>query len=91
VTFRISSRGGTFGTKFLATLPSVPAGAGRITGIELSLHRTFRYHGRRYSYLSAGCPLPAGIDLALFPFAQADFVFAHRSVSAVLRRPCSAS
>jgi hypothetical protein len=85
---RITHRRGTFSTILTAALPHVTGKAGFITGIQLNLHRTFRYRGHRHSYLSAGCPAPEGINLAPFNLARATFVFAHRSVSSVLHRTC---
>ena len=79
---------GTFATTLSATLPGVTGKAGFITGIELNLHRDFRYRGQRRSYLSAGCPAPAGLSAAPFELARASFSFAGRELSSVLRRSC---
>jgi hypothetical protein len=89
--FRISHGGGTFSTTLSTSLPHVTGRAGFITGIQLSLHRSYRYHGERRSYLSAGCPAPDGINLAPFDFVRASFVFAKRTLSSVLRRTCRAA
>jgi hypothetical protein len=86
--FFIERAKGTFSTKLSAALPHVTGKAGFITGIQLNLHRTYRFRGKRRSYLSAGCPAPKGINLAPFKLARATFVFAGRSLSSVLTRSC---
>ncbi|HVY78012.1 MAG TPA: hypothetical protein VG898_05860 [Solirubrobacterales bacterium] len=80
---------GTYGTLLRASLPQVTSNAGYITGLSMTLGRTFRDHGRVRSYLSAGCPAPKGLPGAVFPFAKANFAFAgERELSSVLTRSC---
>jgi len=82
---------GTFGTVLRASLPRVTGNAGFVTGIELHLARRFRAGGRQHSYLSAGCPAPAGFSEASFPLARASFAFAGgATVSSTLVRSCKA-
>ncbi len=84
---RISRAKGRFGTVLSAALPDVDSAF--VTGISLDLHRTFRYRGERHSYLSAGCPAPAGFPGALYPLARASFSFAgDRTLSRTLTRSC---
>lgn len=88
---RISKAKGTFTTILSTSLPEVTGKAGFITGIELHLHRTFTYRGKRHSFLSAGCPAPAGFSAAVFPLARASFSFARGgTLSKVLVRNCRA-
>jgi hypothetical protein len=86
---RISHAKGRFGTVLSAALPHVTSEAAVVTGITLSLHRTFRYRGEPHSYLSAGCPAPKGFPGALFPLARASFAFAGgESLSSTVVRSC---
>jgi hypothetical protein len=80
---------GTFSTILSTSLPEVTGKAGFITGIELNLHRTFTYRGKRHSFLSAGCPAPKGFTKAVFPLARVSFGFAEgRTLGSVLTRDC---
>lgn len=82
----VRSRRGTYGTFLSASLPAVTGSSGYITGLSLSFGRGPGSHG----YLTAGCPLPAGLSSASFPFADARFSFATGTVGAVLVRRCKA-
>jgi hypothetical protein len=74
-----------------ASLPEVTGNSGYITGLSLTLGRSFGSHGRRRSYLSAGCPAPGGFPGATFPFAKASFDFAEKaSIGSTLTRSCKA-
>jgi hypothetical protein len=87
--FVIGHAAGTFGTTLTATLPA--AEGNFVTGIELTLHRTFTYRGKAHSYASAGCPAPKGFPGAVFPFAKATYFFAGgRRLSSTLTRSCTA-
>jgi hypothetical protein len=87
--FVIEQRGkGTFGTVLSASLPAVTSDSGYITGLEMTLGRSFSYKGKRRSYLSAGCPAPKGFPGATFPFAKASFGFGRKTVSSTLTRSC---
>jgi hypothetical protein len=58
----------------------------------LRLNRRFSYRGKRRSYLSAGCPAPAGFSGASFPLVRASFGFAHgTTLTSVLTRTCKAT
>lgn len=69
------SRRGSFGATLTATLPRVTGEWGFVTGISLKLDRRFSSHGRKHSYLAAGCPAPRGLSGAVFPFARTSFSF----------------
>jgi DNA-binding beta-propeller fold protein YncE len=73
--FTIEPSKGTFGTTLRAALPGVTGSSGYITGLSLSLGRSYVYRGRRRSYLRASCPAPSGFHGAVFPFARASFGF----------------
>ena len=81
---------GTFSTRLDASLPQVTGDWGYVTGLSLKLGATFS-HGRRQSFLSAGCPAPKGFPGALFPLLRTSFAFAGgKTLSATLTRNCKA-
>lgn len=88
IPFAISPTKGTYGTVLSASLPQVTSDWGYVTGLQMTLGRTFTYRGHKRSYLSAACPAPKGISLASFPFARARFDFGKRTVTSTLTRSC---
>ena len=89
--FELRPSMGTFGTVLEASLPQVTGNSGYITGLSMTLGRSFSFHGHKRSYLSASCPAAKGFPGAVFPFAKAGFVFAGGvSLSSTLTRNCGA-
>jgi hypothetical protein len=88
--FVITKSKGTFGTVLTASLPAVTSNSGYVTGLQITLGRTYSSHGQRRSYLSAGCPAPKGFPGVSFPFARASFGFKGRTLSKTLTRSCGA-
>jgi len=89
--FSIKASHGTYGTVLEASLPQATGDWGFVTGLKMTLRRSFRYHGKRHSYLSAGCPAPAGFPGAVFPLARTHFDFAgNLAVTSVINRSCTA-
>jgi hypothetical protein len=87
--FVIGKAKGTFGTTLTATFPA--SDNSFVTGIDLTLHRTFTYRGKQRSYASAGCPAPKGSSGAAFPFAKASYEFVGgKRLSSTLTRSCRA-
>ena len=87
--FEIRPSRGTYGTVLSASVPRSTGGF--ITGLRLSLGRSFQAGGERRSYISAGCPAPNGLPGAVFPLARASFAFAGGPKPAtVLTRSCKA-
>lgn len=87
--FFVKSSRGTFGTVLETSLPSVTGEWGFVTGISMTLNRSFSYRGRRRSFLSAGCPAPAGFDLASFPLIRTSFGFEGGvNVTSTVNRVC---
>jgi hypothetical protein len=87
--FKLSRANGTYRTTLTAELPRVAAEWGYVSGVSLSLKRTFMYRGRTRSFLSAGCPAPAGFPGATFTFARASFGFEDgRTLTANMTRSC---
>jgi hypothetical protein len=88
--FVISRGKGTFATTLSASLPHFTSRWGYVTGLEMTLGRKYSYRGRPRSYVSAGCPAPAGFPSAVFPLARADYRFDDgRHLSSTLVRTCS--
>jgi hypothetical protein len=89
--FEVRKSKGTFGTVLTSNLPEVTADSGYMTGLSMTLGKTFISHGKRHSYVSAGCPAPKGFPGAVFPFARATLDFAGgKHVSEVMTRSCGA-
>ncbi|HWM55689.1 MAG TPA: hypothetical protein VNO20_09905 [Solirubrobacterales bacterium] len=87
--FEITSTGGTFGTVLTASLPRVTGEWGYVTGLAMTLKRQFSYRGKSRSYMSAGCPAPAGFRQVFFPLARTSFSFeGGLTVTSTLTRSC---
>jgi hypothetical protein len=48
-------RRGPYGTRAVAKIPIVAGGSGSLTSFAMRVHRTFRWGGRKQSYLEAEC------------------------------------
>ncbi len=78
MTFQISNnRHGTYGTTLTADIAKALGARRYLTGIEMTLQRRYSSHGKRLSFLSAGCPAPKGFPGATFPLARTSFAFAN--------------
>lgn len=89
LTFRILRRHGTFGTVIRTVLPESARKWAYVTHFSMRLRRTYVYRGKRRSFVSAGCPAPAGFPGAVYPFARGTFEFADgRRVTSTLIRDC---
>jgi hypothetical protein len=87
--FVVSRAGGAFGLVLKTIFPQVQEAGGRITGLSLTLGRTYFAKGHKHHYLSASCPLPDDVSVASFPFAKATLSFTGgQQVSSTLRRSC---
>jgi hypothetical protein len=87
--FKVGPGHGVFGTRLVATVPAQTRRTAHITSFSLRLHRVFSVAGERRSYLSAGCPAPAGFTSATFPLLRASYAFAgEKTVSDTLVRTC---
>jgi DNA-binding beta-propeller fold protein YncE len=87
--FLINDSRGTYGTVLEASLPEATGDWGYVTGLKMNLRRHFSYRGRGRSYLSAGCPAPAGFSKAAFPLARTSFGFAGGlTLVSILNRSC---
>jgi DNA-binding beta-propeller fold protein YncE len=89
--FLLRGAHGTYGTTLEASLPQATGNWGYVTGLRMNLRRRFSYRGESHSYLSAGCPAPAGFPAAAFPLARTSFAFAGGlTLVSVLNRTCRA-
>jgi hypothetical protein len=89
--FHIEKGSGDYATVLVAEMPRVGSEWGFVSGLTLTLGRSFRYRGERRDYLSAGCPAPPGFPGAVFPFARARFAFeGGRTLATTLTRSCRA-
>jgi hypothetical protein len=87
--FSLGHAHGTYGTRLVATVPAQTRRTAHITSFSLRLHRVFSVDGERRSYLSAGCPAPAGFAGATFPLVRASYGFVgEQTVSDTLVRAC---
>jgi hypothetical protein len=89
--FSLARAHGTFGTRLVATVPAKTRRTAHITSFALRLHRDYTVDGEPRSYLSAGCPAPAGFPSASFPLVRAGYSFVgEKTVSDTLVRTCRA-
>lgn len=87
--FSIKTTKGTYGTVLTAEFPRVTGDWGYVTGLSMTLKRQFTAGGRTHSYLSAGCPAPAGFRRVVFPLARTSFTFAGGlTLKSTLTRTC---
>jgi hypothetical protein len=89
LSFSLGRAHGTFGTRLVATVPAKTRRTAHITSFALRLHRVYSVGGERRSYLSAGCPAPAGFPSATFPLVRASYGFVgEKTVADTLVRTC---
>jgi hypothetical protein len=80
---------GDFGTILSTKVPRLAGGFGSVTEIDLKLGRNYSFRGKRYSYLNASCPAPAGFTGGPFAFARGRFQFADgRALNTTVTRNC---
>ena len=80
---------GRFGTVLSASIPTLAAGTGSVTEIDLRIGRSYSFHGQRRSFISASCAAPAGFPGAVFSLARSNFYFADgRQLTTTLTRDC---
>jgi hypothetical protein len=89
IVFEVRKTKGTYGTELDGTLPQIASEYGYISAFDLSLGRTYTFHGEKLSYASASCPAPKGFPGASFPFAKASYEFTGGlTLSSKLVREC---
>jgi hypothetical protein len=76
-------------TTFLARVPRSLGSWPRLSGLQMTLSRRYRYRGALRSYLNASCPIPHRFTVGFFPLARATFSFSgHRRISETIVRSC---
>ncbi len=81
---------GTFGTTLSILMPDLTVNWGYATSFRLTLHRLYTYRGRPRSFISASCPAPRGLGVALFTAAKGTYYLADgRQLSRVLEGTCT--
>jgi hypothetical protein len=92
IPFKISkARSGAYGTTLQATLPANLRAWGNLTEVGMRLSRNYSYRGKRRSFISASCPTPKGVGVALFRLAKTSFSFTGGiDVSSTLTEQCNA-
>lgn len=90
--FTVSHTKGTYGLLLEANLPHISGEWGNITNMSMTLGRVYRSGGKTHSYLSAGCPAPAGFTRAPFPLVRTSFGFGGGlELATTLTRTCKVS
>jgi hypothetical protein len=91
IKFTVNKTKGTYGTSLIADIPPIASGNGYISAFDLSLRRKFTFKGQKKSYVEASCPLPAGVPIAGFQFAQSEYLFEDGTkIDQVLKKDCRA-
>lgn len=89
LSFSVERTPGTYGTRLVAVVPPRTRRLVHITSFRLRLGRTYERGGLQHSYLSAGCPAPAGFAAVTFPLARANYSFVGgTTLRSVLLRTC---
>lgn len=89
--FSVERLAGTYGTRLVAVVPKRTRRVAHVTSFSLRLRRNYEVAGERRSYLSAGCPAPAGFPGATFPLVRAAYSFdGGTNLSSTLVRTCHA-
>jgi hypothetical protein len=82
---------GRFDTTLTADIAQSLGARRYLTGIEMTLQRSYSFQGKRHSFISAGCPAPRGVGVVNFPLARAGFAFAgNTKITSTLTRTCRA-
>lgn len=88
--FTFSRGSGRFATTLAANLPVLGEWA-RVAEFKMVLSRHYVYRGRRFSYLSASCPIPKSFTAGFFSFAQVAYWLGDgRHLSTAIARSCRA-
>jgi hypothetical protein len=76
IPFSVHRRTGSFRTVLIALIRRSAGPWPHVANFQIRVSRNFTYRGRRHSYLSASCPVPAGFTAAPLSFARATYSFA---------------
>lgn len=91
IPFSVHHRRGNFRTVLIATIRRSVGPWPHVSNFQIYVSRTFRYHGRWDSYLSASCPIPKHFTAGFLSFARATYALSGgRKISAEAVRSCRA-
>jgi hypothetical protein len=86
----LSRQKGPFGTTVTSVIPHNLRSSIFFKHFDMTLARTYFFHGKRRSLLSAACSAPAGFPGATFPLLQITYGFSSgRSITTTIVRSCS--
>jgi hypothetical protein len=90
--FTVRRQPGTFRTVLVTTIRRSVGPWPHVANFEITVERTFRYRGRRRSYINANCPIPRNFSAGFLSFARATYTFADgRQLRPQTVRSCRAS
>ncbi len=76
IPFTVHHKTGQFRTVLVTTIRRSVGPWPHVANFTIKVARTFRFHGRRHSYLSASCPVPPGFTGGFLSLARATYTFA---------------
>lgn len=91
IPFSVHHRPGAFRTILIATIRRSVGPWPHVANFRIVVSRSFRYRGRRHSYLSASCPIPKNFTAGFLSFARATYALSGgRKISTEAVRSCRA-
>jgi hypothetical protein len=75
IPFSVHHKPGAFRTVLVALIRRSVGPWPHVADFGIVVSRTFGFHGRRRSYLSASCPVPDGFTAGFLSFARATYTF----------------
>lgn len=76
IPFSVHHQKGAFRTVLVTTIRRSVGPWPHVANFQIDVSRSFRFHGRKHSYLSASCPVPAHFTAGFLSFARATYTFA---------------
>jgi hypothetical protein len=76
IPFSVHHNKGAFRTVLVTTIRRSVGPWPHVANFQIDVSRSFMWHGRRRSYLSASCPVPPDFTAGFLSFARATYTFA---------------
>jgi hypothetical protein len=76
IPFSVHHNKGAFRTVLVTTIRRSVGPWPHVANFQIDVSRSFMWHGRRRSYLSASCPVPPNFTAGFLSFARATYTFA---------------
>lgn len=76
IPFTVKRQPGAFRTVLQTTIRRAVGSWPHVSNFRIRVSRSFVHKGRRYSYLSASCPVPPNFTAGFLSFARATYTFA---------------